>query len=587
MSRVDPHHRSGAVSLLLLLLVVTGCATMPDSGSVHTRPDPDTGSADAAPYFAPPGPRPGAIPEEIVRGFLLAMQANPPSTVVARQFLSSLSSGTWNPSRGTIVYEARPSIADTGDAVRVRLSDAHRLDARGGWLSAPPGRTTELQLRLVKQQGEWRIANPPDALAVPTSYFERLFSPFELYFFDQTKRVLVPEKVYLPTGRQTAANLVRGLLLGPGRDLRAVTRTAFPQGARLDLGVVVTGAGIAEVPLRPGILKLSPLELSDALAQLSLTLRQVPGISRLRLSVDGAPVPLPGGRTDVSVGEAADRTPGASVTDRDPVAVRGGRVVRLRSSSIDAVGGPLGRRGFALRSLAMYAGTRTVAGVSANGRRVFVAPLEGEADPERVRTPLESATDLLRPDYDMFATLWLVDRTAEGAEVYVVANGRTRRIRVPGITGSDVSGFTVTPDGTRFVATAARGAEPQLLVSQVIRAPSGQVVRAVRARSVVVPGGDLGPAVDVGLVGPTTLALLTQRGDAPARVVLAQIDGSPGESDSLPEPLPARARALVASPYDETSLRVLTTDGRLLQLSAAGDWIAEESDQVVAAALPR
>src|SRR5690349_14740113 len=95
-----------AVAVALLGMLVCGCSTLPTTGAVHTRPDTNAGSGDEAPYFAPPGPTPGAGREDVVRGFLLAMQANPPSTAVARSFLSARARASWKPVNGTVVYDA-------------------------------------------------------------------------------------------------------------------------------------------------------------------------------------------------------------------------------------------------------------------------------------------------------------------------------------------------------------------------------------------------------------------------------------------------------------------------------------------------
>ena len=82
--------------------------------------------------------------------------------------------------------------------------------------TGPPGARETLDLRLVSEDGQWRIDNPVNALVVPTSFFDRSFARFNLYFYDQTGRVLLPDPVFIPRGEQTATNLVRGLLAGPG-----------------------------------------------------------------------------------------------------------------------------------------------------------------------------------------------------------------------------------------------------------------------------------------------------------------------------------------------------------------------------------
>ena len=120
------------------------------------------------------------------------------------------------------------------------------------------------------------------------------FARFNLYFYDQTGRVLLPDPVFIPRGEQTATNLVHGLLAGPGSTLAEVTRSALPSRTDLDLSVVVTESGVAEVPLSRDVLRATPGELSRAVDQLAWTLRQVPGIERVRITVGGAPVPLSG-----------------------------------------------------------------------------------------------------------------------------------------------------------------------------------------------------------------------------------------------------------------------------------------------------
>jgi hypothetical protein len=581
--------RFAALALLLVAGLLAGCTTLPDSGPVHTRRAAEGAGSDEPFYFAPPGPSAGDSPGEIVAGYLTAMQANPPSTAVARKFLTRVARDTWSPNQGTLVYDAR-TILDRDATVRVRFSDVHRLDARGGWLGGPPGRTATVDFRMVREDGQWRIANPPDALAVPASYFASLFVPFDLYFFDQTRSVLVPDRVYVPAGEQTATNLVRGLLLGPGRDLDPVTRTAFPSRTLLDLGVVVTDDGTAEVPLGTSVLKLSQAELGRALAQLAQTLQQVPGIVRIRLTVDGAPVPLPGGSTDVSVQLGSELDPALEVGNPDPVALRDGRVVRVVGDTTEPVGGALGQRGYALRSIAADDSRQLLAAVAANGRRLFVAPSQDRGG--EVRTAISEGEDLQRPVFDMFGNVWVLDRTSRGARIYLVEldedGSRTRVVRVPGISGADLSAITVTADGTRLVAAAGTGADPVVMVSPIVRRDRGSVTDVLAARVVQVTGADLGPARDVGLSGPTTLALLTRPSGSADRIVFLQIDGSPGgpEADP-PDVVPDPAAALVVGPFPRMPVRVVSTDQHLLRLSETGEWVRNKSGRVLAAAYPR
>ena len=577
--------RLRALGLAVLIALLCGCSTLPVSGEVHTAPADEDSTSDQAPYFAPPGPTKGDTPEGIVRGFLLAMQANPPSTAVARGFLSARAKTTWRPSQSTIVYDA-PTVSTVDGQVTARLRGAHQLSPEGVWLDGTDASTMTVPMSLVQEGGQWRIDNPPNALAVPASYFSSLFVPFNLYWYDRTGSVLVPTKVYVPRGEETATNLVRGLLAGPPPAQRQAAVTAFPEQVRLDFAVVVNDAGIAEVPLGAAVLKLAPADLNRLVVQLSRTLRQVPGINRLRITVDGVAVPLTDGRTDVSVTEGND-DPLESVHP-GVLAISAGRVVRDDGDRGVPVSGPFGQVGFALRSLAWNAHDHLIAAVGGTGRRVYVAPDRGRRSAARARPVLDGATDVLRPAYDRFDGLWLVDRTASGAVVHLLRNGHDRVVPVPGVTGAEISAFTITRDGSALVATLADGTNPTLEVSSLVREPTGRLDHALPARTLQVSGADLGPARDVVQNGPTTVAVLTRPPTGPDQIVYVELDGSPGpqlaEGEGAPRSVPGPLESLVASPEPTVALRAVSSDRHLFTYSDTGSWSRSALPGVAAAA---
>ena len=520
-------------------------------------------------------------------GFLVAMLANPMTTSVAREFLSTHAKGTWKPNRSTIVYDAF-TVLPTSTGTRVRLADTRRLDSRGGWLGDPPGRSQTLDLRLVSEKGQWRIDNPVNALVVQTSFFDRSFSRFNLYFYDQTGRVLVPDPVFIPQGEQTATNLVRGLLAGPGRTISDVSRSALPARTDLDLSVVVTESGVAEVPLSRELLKAGPGELARAVDQLAWTLRQIPDIERVRVTVGGAPVPLSGGRIDVPVTsggsyDAALRTDTARLWG-----LRGGRVSDLATGS-DPVPGPLGGVGFALRTIAVSEAPRRIAAVSSNGTTVFVGSAEGDGgggDAQATR-PVTTGTDVLRPSYDLFGDLWLVDRTARGARVLVVRDDKVRELRVPGVTGADVAAFSVARDGSRLAVAYAGSPAPALRVVDILRTDEGIVSGAGRSHSFVTGDSDRARVVDVGWRDPATLAVLSRPTAETSRVSYVSYDGSPpAPSETDPSVFRGAAQAMVVDPDADLPLRLITPDQRLYTLSGNGNW-PRTASKVVAAAYAR
>jgi len=576
--------RNSLIALLAVVLLVAGCSTLPTSGTVHSRPDVDAGGPGAAPYFAPPGPTKGDDRAGVVRGFLLAMQANPPSTAVARQFLSEQARTRWRPVEGTIVYSTA-TVEPTSDSVAARFGDAHRLDPAGSWEQGTGGTTTSVSFHLIQEDGEWRIDNPQNELAVPASYFPSLFVPFTLYFYDRTGTVLVPRRVYVPRGEQTATNLVRGLLAGPGRALGDVATTAFPPHTVLDgLAVVVDDSGLAEVPLGPRSLSMSAVEVTRVVTELSRTLRQVPGIDRLRLTVDGSPLTLADGQTDASVNSGSALDP-VIATSHDVIGIIGRRVVRDADGTIGPIGGPLGAPGFALRSVALDVERHRVAAVAGNGRRLYLAADRGPISPTKVQSPV-TGTNLVRPAFDRFGGLWTVDRTGSGAVVHLVAGGRDRVVQVPGVSGRRISAFTITRDGARFVATLATGTAPTVLVSGIVRSRNGRVQRVTRAATVNVAGADLGAALDVAQDSATTVAVLLQPASGSGRVVSVELDGSPGVPASNPDVVPGTLVGLVGSPDPNDPLRVVTSDQKLLELTDTGRWVPSAS-KFLAAAYPQ
>lgn len=561
-----------AVLLVLTGVSLVGCSTLPERGPVHRQAADRPERPQDAPYFNPPGPAEDGTPSAIVSGFLVAMQANPLTTSVARKFLTERARRTWLPNRGTIIYEAF-TVSPTSVGAKVRLADTRRLDSRGGWRGDPPGRAESLDIKLVSEGGQWRIDNPVNALVVPTSFFDRSFARFNLYFYDQTGRVLLPDPVFIPRGEQTATNLVRGLLAGPGPALDEISRSALPSRTDLVLSVVVTESGVAEVPLSREVLQASPGELSRAVDQLAWTLRAVPGIERVRITVDGAPVPLPGGRVDAPVTSGPELDAGANA-DARLWGLRGGRVVDISSSPQGAtpVDGPLGRIGYSMRSLAVSESPRRIAAVSGNGRSVFVSAADGASPTSPVQRLVVGATDLLRPSYDRFGDLWLVDRTRKGARVLVDDRDGVREVRVPGVTGASVSAFSMARDGSRLLVAYTGNRARRVRLVDILRTEEGTVSGAGRSRTLAA-AGDGGPVVDVGWRDPATLAILSRPSAETSQVDFISTDGSPTSTDLVaPSLFRGPAEAMVVAPDIGLPLRLITPDQRLYTLSGNGTW---------------
>ncbi len=563
-----------AALLAALVVAVTGCAQLPTSGPVRHETSAALDEPLDAPYFDPPGPAEDGSPSAIVSGFFVAQQANPLSTRVARQFLSERVRSTWQPNRGTIVYDAL-TVLPTSRGATVRLSDVRRLDARGGWRGGEPGETEDLEIDLVSEDGQWRIDNPLPQLVVPASFFDRAFERTNLHFFDQTGTVLLPDPVFIPRGEQSATNLVRGLLAGPGEALAEVSRSAFPRGTDLELSVVVTESGVAEVPLTRDLLRAPPAELERAADQLVWTLGQLPGIESVRLTVGGTPVPMPSGGIDTPV-TRSPRLDAAGSADPTLYTLREDRLLRTTPAGSEPVAGPLAEQELPARALGVAAEPRRVAAVLDEGRRLVEVPLADDGEQRELLT----GQDLARPSYDMFGDLWVLDRGPAGARVLLVSDGRVRELEVPEVTGEDVTSMEVAHDGSRLVV--GYPSAPQVRVVDVLRTDEGEVSGTGRSRAQAVR--TQAPAVDVGWRDPATLAVLTRPSEETSAVDFVSVDGSPlGASAQEPTPFREAASAMVVSPRPGTSLRLLTPDARAYALSTEGTWPRSATGVVAAA----
>lgn len=560
---------------LVLALLLAGCVTLPTTGSVQTRPGPDQGEQDEPFDYRPDRPVAGAGPLDVVAGFLLAMQAWPLSTAVATEFLTTEATNTWVPARRTVVYGTESALA-TGGAVSLSLTDTVQLDGRGTWLgSARPGRAMEYPLKVVKERGEWRISNPPNALLVPRSHFDTRYRQYLLYFFDKSAQVLVPEPVHLPRGEQTANLLVRGLLRGPDQDLLGATRTFLPARTQLDLPVLVSEDGTAELPLSDEVLALTGPPLEHALAQLAWTLRQVTGIETMQITVDGSPLDLPALGVELEVSAWPEYDPAVNWASQELFGIRRNRIVALVADAERPVAGVFGRSAD-VRSFAVDLPAERIAAVDATGSTVRVAPRnpDGGVKDADGSVVFSSGTDLLRPAWDIYGQVWLVDRTSRGAVVRVVRGGDIASLEAPGISGRDVSAFQLSRDGTRLVAVVQRRSRDHLLVARVMRTSTGQVARITEAVPLPLAAYDVDEIRDLAWRTPATVALLTGPTPGSSQVVIARVDGSSvlGDVATNTEIFSNGAVRILTSPAEGAPLLVGTRRGQLFELAPTGRW---------------
>ena len=579
-----------AVAAVAVAVLLGACTTLPDEGPVRAATSTDP-SATSAPFdYNPPGPRPGASPEQVVAGFLNALQATPVTTQVAEQFLTPRAVTSWRPARRTVVYSSERILsvvrapaggAGSGQRARVdlELAGTDVLDANGRWVGAESSLGSErLPFRLRRERGEWRLVDPPDAVVIPQTHFTARYRQYWLFFFDPSVTTLVPEPVYVPWGVQAPTQLVNGLLAGPpvggsprgGPEAPAVARTFLPPGTRLGVGVPVVD-GVADVPLSEEVLGLDEGDLDLALAQLAWTLRQLGEVDRLRVTVEGTPLELPDGGQVVSVSGWDGYSPVQYTASTDLFGLRQGEVRQVIGED-EVTAATLGELEDALgrpRSLGVDMPGQRFALVAEDGSQVAVVT-RSEGAGEAQLLPTASA---LRPMWDHAGTLWVVDRTAEGAAVLVRRSGALTELPAPGLAGRRVVAASLSRDGSRLAAVRRTAGGPQVVVARVLRAVRGTPVRLTPARPVST-GVSLTRPGSLGWRDPTTVAVVTRPARRVARVVLLPADGATAlhATSRLVDDFAGVVRTLVATPGDPSVLLLWDRRGRLHALDPQGSW---------------
>jgi hypothetical protein len=544
--------------LVAVALLASGCVGIPDDGPV-VEAETDVRRGEELGYFNdPPGPTTGEAATDIVKHFLDAQAAIPLQTNTAKEFLTTEESATWRPQRRIITYDSA-SFPEGSNQVTVEVDGAYVLDSRGSWRGGLAEDESELTFTMTRVDGEWRISDAPDALVVPSTWFDQAYRRVSLYFMDPTARILVPEPVYVPRGDSLASALVEGLLAGPVVGAPGVERSFLPLGLEVDLSVTVTEEGIAEVPLLGGETMPSEEEAALLVAQLARTLAQDSTLEGFRVTIDDEPLVLADGTTTFPMDQDEALDPAGSRATSLLFGLRDGRLVSGPPEALEAVAGPMGAEELGIRSVGVTLDGTRVAGVTEGGDAVLVT---------EVRTPdvdlvevVSGGTDLAPPVWDDAERLWVLDRTGAGAEISVVVDDRRRTVAVEGISGRPVSHVLVSRDGSRMVAVIDRAGRDQVVVSRLRYDARGRALGGTPARPI--GWDDQGPlsVVDIGWASPTSVVVAHRIGRDLFQVRTLTVDGAPAGLTGVAVTVRQRPRELVTSPRTTDPLFVASKAG--------------------------
>jgi len=571
------------VALLSLGVVLAGCVSIPDDGPVRAVEDGRPQQVSPA-RVRPAGPAEGASPRDIVNGFLQAMMSSPVRYDIARRFLTTGAGEDWRPDESVTVYSlssvSEPQERSGGESVVVDLAQEAVLTEQGRF-TVPATREQHLDLTLVQEDEQWRIADPPPGALITDAFFEDYYDAVNAYFFDSAGDQLVAEPVHLPDDENRPTDLVASLLGGPAGVLGGQARSYLPQSWTLASPVRVNEEGVALVQFAGSDSGVPLADRERLSAQLVWSLRQIPTVTGVEIRVGDRAISLPS-TPEVQRVDAWDQYDPAADRPTQLFAMREGRLLVVGRSSTGPFAGEWGSDPVRADDFRVTLDTERIALVTDGRRAVRVSPLAGE----RALVLVRQGSDLLRPSWDAAGRLWTVDRVRGGSRLTVgPADEPPRTLDLGPLAKGRVTGFELSPDGARFTATVTRDGRDALYVGAIRYDPeSGAVVGLVDIAEIPVPTEN-GVPLSAAWRSSTTIALLARAQERVPQVVIVAVDGSSSVTGAVRVGLLPQdgARQVLSTGLLSAPVFVLDADGMLWTQGRDGRW-AEASEEPVSLA---
>lgn len=512
-------------AVVVTALGLSGCAGVPTSGPVQQGPVVAAVSEDQFIRVIARAPNDGMSPEEVVRGFQEATASPDAGYTIAREYLTAGASAAWDPAAGVRVTDTSGlALTRRGDVVAAEGGQSGTIDESGQYTVASPGSRIAVSYRVTQVGGQWRISSPPSGLVLGPSDIDRGYRTFDLFYFTRDFATLVPAPVTVPLSTSgLATQLVRGLIGGPTAWLAPAVRTAFPEGTRLTIDAVPVVDGVAEVALSSEVLNADETTRQKLSAQLVWTLRQLPEITGVQVTVNGQSLPVKGVGAVQPIASWPLVDPDALPDSATGYAVDRRGLLQLGASGVVLAG----RLRPEMVSPAVSLDSARVAAVSLDRRSLWVGPL----GPDATLTRRYTGTELSRPSWDSSGTVWVVDR---GTGLVAVKGGTVTEVPVTdlpaGVTDRGLLSVAVSRDGTRLAMLVRRGTRVEPLVARIER--FGDTVRVAAPRRIE---GIVTEAIDLAWLDADTLAVLGTSGASSLEVLQLPLGYGPIRRTGAPE----------------------------------------------------
>ena len=415
---------------------------------------------------------------------------------------------------------------------------AATVDADGKYLVTPVGTGRVLEFSFVLENSQWRLSAAPDATVLIRPVFDVVFSGYSVYFLDRQKRFLVPELRWFPTTPATGTRLANALLGGASSWLKPAVVSAIPNGTRLSIDAVTIENGVALVDLTARALVASRSDRPLMKSQLEATLSQLSNVAKVAISIERAMQEI--ADTDNNAGEPGVRA----------LAVVGEEGLELLASSQESVFAP-GKNFFEqseLNEIALSGQSGWIAILTDSG----VFRTRGDRPGAEVEQ-IEARAAIAGIEFDPQEYLWSASRVA-GSEIIVTSPSLEQsNVLAPWLDGQSVRAFAISPEGSKIAMLVQGSSRTRVLVSAVIRNPSGTPIELAEPLEVA---GELSNPSSVSWVDQITIATVNTAGESTS-ALLSTIGGTSRQLPALPG-----TRKIVAA-GTSSQLYLLTETGEL------------------------
>ncbi|MGW9022799.1 LpqB family beta-propeller domain-containing protein [Streptomyces sp. NPDC055722] len=574
-------------------VLLSGCASMPDSGGlsgVESTPRQDT----QVRVFAVP-PREDAGPDEIVRGFLEALTSDDPRYETARKYLTDSARRHWDPDDSTTVLSDGPNAEadqarsrEAGDDYAYTLTGSRLavVDSEHAYAPDSGSYSRTVHLTQEKKTNQWRIDSLPQGVVMGKSDFQRNYVSVNKYYYASNAPAspsgqlsTVADPVYVRSKVDPVTSTVRSLLKGPTRWLDPVAASSFPSGTALRRGVTSLSPDDQNkltVPLNDKADRVGQTQCTRMAAQLLFTLQDL-----TPTGVDQVELERSNGRRlcelDENHAEIIASHGTAKRSEYDYFIDSKERLVRLRSESTskepEPVPGALGQGDKKFRSAAVSRDEDTAAGVSADGRYLYVGSLVSGAslgDPVLSSEGASPGDRLTTPSWDGAGDLWVADRNPKNARLVLLEKGAGRpvEVSVPDLDGR-IDAVRVASDGARIALIVEKDGKTSLQIGRVERdtGSGGRLSVSVLELHSVTP--QLEEVTAMSWAGDSKLVVVGRESGGVQQLRYVQVDGS--TPTGTPPPSLTGVTQIAASEDEHLPLVAYSVDG-IVRLSAGEQW---------------